>query len=77
MRCSSERWVYLAVINKLKWPKIFCNSIKSTPASKNMFDFLDEFDLEDFVIGVNQIKDFEKDQKDERYEQYNGTSERR
>jgi len=30
-----------------------------------MFDFLDGFDLEDFVIATNLIEEFEQDQIDE------------
>ena len=27
------RWVYLEVVRTLTWPRIFCNSMRSTPAS--------------------------------------------
>ena len=29
-----------------------------------MFDFLDEFDLEDFVVGANLIEEFEQEEKE-------------
>ena len=30
------RWVYLVVVRTLTWPRICCNSMRSTPASSHM-----------------------------------------